>query len=56
MLGLAGSKLVQALLNPPQVLLHQSFLLSGSIVFANEERGSCSIESFSYNHNTIDEI
>ena len=34
----AGSNLVQTLLNPHQVIKHQSFLSDGSIVSANEEK------------------
>ena len=48
--------LVQTQLNPSQDLQHQSFLLGGSIVVANEEKGSRITESFAYNHNTIEEI
>ena len=53
---LAGSNLLQIMLNPPHDLWHSLFLLGGSIVFANKEKGSFSIESFPYNHNTTDEI
>ena len=55
-LSLAGSDLVQTLFNHLQVLWRWLFLLGGSIAFANEGKGSCSIESFPYNHNTTDEI
>ena len=44
------------LLNPTQLIQRQSFLLGGYIVFANEEKGSCSIKSFPDKHETIDEI
>ena len=37
-LQLAGSNLLQTLLNPPQVLQHKAFLSGGHIVFANEEK------------------
>ena len=39
-LELAGSNLVRTLLEPLQILKHYSILLSGSTVFANEEKGS----------------
>ena len=38
------------------LLWHQSFLSVGSIVFANEKKGSCCIESFSYSPSITDEI
>ena len=41
-LELAGFDSVQALLNPSQVLWRSSLLLGGSIVFANEIKGSYS--------------
>ena len=55
-LELASSNLVQALLNPPQSTMALVILSGGFNVFANKEKGSCSIKSFPCNRNTIDEI
>ena len=52
-LELADYNSVQTLLNPPQVLSLYPFLLGGYTAFANEGKGSCTIDSFPYNHNTI---
>ena len=53
---LAGSNLAQTLLKllRPNTISH--FCKVVLLFFINDEKGSCIIESFPYNHNTIDEI
>ena len=51
-LELTGTDTAQPFSSPMVLIILQG----GSFVFANEEKGSCNMESFPYNHNTIDEI